>query len=343
MQLDARMLNADRVSALVRHRLSAVFELFDNPEVTEVSINCGDEIWITKAGRRERAPQVRLTEVDISSAIRELAGAMGQDARPETPSAIVHAKLPGLRFAGVLGPTAGKGSALSIRKHAKKVFTLDQYVAAGSIPAAAGQQLRQWVREGKNMLVCGSTDTGKTTLLNALSREIPGDERVLTIEEPRELQLVTPNWIPLEANVQKALTPTLLVELCVRKSPDRILLGELKGPEAAAFLEAANTGHHGCMASLHCNSAYDALARLEVLTLRAGLDWPLAAIRQQIASTIHVIVHMGKADGMRRLNEVALVRGYDAVTSRYDVEWIYRRADGAASGQQGERASHEQH
>jgi pilus assembly protein CpaF len=184
--------------------------------------------------------------------------------------------------------------------------------------------LAKAVREGKNILAGGSTDTGKTTLLNALSREIPRNAAVLTIEDTLELNLIVPNWRQLETNAQKGLTATVLVEYGMRASPDRILVGELRGREAAAFLEAANTGHSGCMASLHCNSAYDALARLEVLVLRADLGWPLPAIRQQIASTIDLVIHMARINGKRVLSEVAEIKSYIPDLGRYELDYLYK-------------------
>ena len=325
MNLDNRALNEQRVFDLVQHRLRDLFSLFERDGVTEVAVNGPREIWVTEHGRRHQVRDFVISEETVASALRELASGMGGEARAETAKAIVSAKMPGYRFAGLLWPTASKGSAISIRKHASRVFTLDEYVAQGSVPAEMAQLIRGLVVEGANMLVTGSTDTGKTTLLNAVSREIPSTECVVSIEDTRELQLIVPNWRPLETNAQKELTATRLLEFTMRSSPDRIILGELRGAEAAVFLEAANTGHHGCMASLHCNSAFDALARLEVLTLRAGLDWPLQAIRQQIASTIQVVIHMARVEGRRVLNEVARIRGVTDSTGKYDVEFLFQR------------------
>lgn len=304
--------------------MGPVFRLFDDaPEITEITINAPDEIYMTMRGRKSRVDGMQLPEADVASAIRELASSMGNDARPETPQAIVHAKLPGYRFAALLAPTATKGSAMAIRRHSPRVLSLDDYVASGTMPSDVADVIRHHVKVGSNMLVSGSTDSGKTTLLNAISREIPKDVRVGTIEDTRELQLAVDNCLYTETNTQKGLTATKLVEFLMRASPERIILGELRGPEAAAFLEAANTGHNGCMASLHCNSAYDALARLEILTLRADLGWPLEAIRQQIASTIRVVVHMARVSGRRMLNEVALIDGYR--DGNYAVSYLYQR------------------
>jgi len=327
MNLDNRALNEQRVFDLVQHRLRELFSLFHQEGVTEVAVNGPHEIWVTEHGRRRQVRDFVITEDAVASALRELASGMGGEARAETAKAIVSAKMPGYRFAGLLWPTASKGSAISIRKHATRVFTLDEYVLQGAIPEDMAALIRSEVVAGANMLVTGSTDTGKTTLLNAVSRAIPDAECVVSIEDTRELQLTVPNWRPLETNTQNGLTATRLLEFTMRSSPDRIILGELRGAEAAVFLEAANTGHHGCMASLHCNSAFDAFARLEVLTLRAGLDWPLQAIRQQIASTIHIVIHMARVEGRRVLNEIVRIRGFNDTTGKYDVESLFQRAN----------------
>lgn len=321
---DSRSANSSRAADLVRYRLQSAFALLEKPDVTEVSIIGGQNIWITRAGFREQVAGLSIPEVDLAGTLYALAGAMGQSATPETAEAIVNAKLPGFRFSGVLAPTSAKGTSINIRKHSPKILGLDDYVEFGSMPADIADMLREAVLRGDNLLATGSTDTGKTTLLNALSREIPADQSVLTIEDTLELNLAVPGWRPLETNAQKGLTATKLVEYAMRASPDRILLGEIRGVEAAAFIEAANTGHHGCMASLHCNSAYDALSRLEILVLRAGLGWPLSAIQLQIAATIKMVVHMARVNGRRVLNEVALIRGVSPESGRYLVDLVYQ-------------------
>lgn len=324
MLRDSRSANTSRAEEIVRYRLASVFALFDQPDVTEVSIIGGGNIWATRSGMREPVA-LKLEEPDLVGTLNALASSMGQSATPETADAVVHSKFPGYRFSGVLAPTSAKGTSINIRKHSPRVFTLDDYVRLGSMPTHVAEFLAESVRRGDNMLAAGSTDTGKTTLLNALSREIPSDKAVLTIEDTLELNLVVPNWRQLEANAPKGLTVTKLVEYAMRASPDRIVVGELRGVEAAAFLEAANTGHEGCMASLHCNSAYDALSRLEILVLRADLGWPLPAIRQQIASTIKTVVHMARVNGRRVLNEVAVIKGNSPDTGHYEVDFVYQR------------------
>ena len=323
MLQDSRSANTSRAEQIVRYRLASVFALFEQQDVTEVSIIGGENIWITRAGLREPV-DLKVPETDLTGTLNALASSMGLTATPETVDAVVHAKFPGYRFSGVLAPTSAMGTSINIRKHAPRVFTLDDYVGMDCMPSEVALMLAKAVREGKNILAGGSTDTGKTTLLNALSREIPRNAAVLTIEDTLELNLIVPNWRQLETNAQKGLTATVLVEYGMRASPDRILVGELRGREAAAFLEAANTGHSGCMASLHCNSAYDALARLEVLVLRADLGWPLPAIRQQIASTIDLVIHMTRINGKRVLSEVAEIKSYIPDLGRYELDYLYK-------------------
>lgn len=320
---DPRLQNTNRAYEMVRDRLREVFALFDDPHVTEININGGENIWIAKNGIREKVEGLTVPEIVLTSALRELASSMGQDAIPETPSAMVHAKMPGLRFSGCLAPTASGGTIVSIRKHSPRVLSLEDYVKWGTLPQHVADFLRSEVARGANMLVAGGTDSGKTTFLNALSREIPLTERVATIEDTRELMLVVGNWFAFEYNKQAGITATMCVDMCMRSSPDRILLGEMKDEVAAAFLEAANTGHHGMAATTHANSSLRGLDRVELLTLRAGLGWPLEAIRQTVGSTIDIVVHLRKRDGRRELAEVARVKGYDVATSSYRLDYIW--------------------
>jgi len=320
---DPRKENEHRAFESVKIRLGTVFELFEEQGVTEVNINGCDDIWISRFGKRVQMEGMKLEEIDLNMALRALASAMGQDVSPDDSRCMVHAKMPGYRFAGCLAPTSSRGTSISIRKHSPRVLALSDYVKSGQMPQAIADWLADQVKIGSNILIGGGTDSGKTTFLNALSREIPADERVATIEDTRELTILVPNWIPFEYNKQAGITAQLCVDMCMRSSPDRIIAGELKDETAANFLEAANTGHHGCMATTHANSSYESLARVELLTLRAGLGWPLPAIRQQVASTIHAVVHLRKRNGRRELNEVARIVGYDHSVERYKLELVH--------------------
>ena len=323
IQIDATAKNAHHAFELIRVRLAPLFDLFKIEGVTEVNFNGPDDAWITRNGRRERASVSGITEIKASSAVRELASSMGQESQASTVTAIVDAKMPGFRFSAILAPVASKGSALSIRKHSPRVLALADYVAQGVISESIAQVLSDKVREGKNMVIGGGTDSGKTTFLNALSREIPADERVGTIEDTRELSLIVNNWLALESNAQNGVTATLLLKSLMRHSIDRIICGELRDGAAADFISSANTGHHGCMTTLHCNSAGMALERLEDLCLQGEASWPLTAIKRNIGRTIQIVAHFKKHDGKRRLNELVEIAGVDPSTNNYVIQPLF--------------------
>lgn len=291
----------------VRLRLAKVFELFERPGLTEVNINHAGSVWVRVNGLSEPvdASSLALNEANLAQVIRELATSQGGDAVASTTDGWVHAKMGPFRFSGLMHPISVAGSSLNIRKQAHRIFSIDEYVDAGVVSHHAAQYLKDAVERGANILVSGSTDSGKTTFLNALSLLIPREDRVITIEDTCELQLAIPNWVPWEyRGGRDGVTASALVTLAMRYSPRRIILGEMKDKVAADFLEACNTGHEGCMSTLHANSAGDALARLELLALRAGLDWPLEAIRQQISQVIHCVVQLKLVGGKRRLVEL---------------------------------------
>lgn len=326
-QLDLQATNAARAFTLISTRLAPLFELFNVPGTTEVNFNGPGDVWVTRQGRREMAATAEVSEVTAAAAVRELASSMGQEATASTETAIVDAKMPGYRFSAILSPVASKGTAFSIRKHSPRTLSLSDYVEQGSLTPETAELLSRLVKEGRNMLIGGGTDSGKTTFLNALSREIPADERVGTIEDTRELNLIVENWLPLETNAQRGVTPTLCLKALMRQSPDRIICGELRDGAAADFLNSANTGHHGCMATVHCNSAQLALDRLEDLCIGAEEGRPLLSIQRNIGRTIQVVAHFKKSNGRRLLNELVEVHGFNMGTNTYDTTILFNHKE----------------
>lgn len=323
VEINATQKNADRAFVMIRARLKSLFDLFDAPGVTEVNFNGPNDAWITRFGKREQACVIDIDEITASSAVRELASSMGQEAIASTPAGNVDAKMPGFRFSAVLAPVASNGTILSIRKHSPRVLALSDYVRDGQFSQEIADLLAGLVRTGKNILIGGSTDSGKTTFLNALSREIPLADRVLTIEDTRELSLVVKNWVPLETNEQKGVTATELLKTAMRHSPDRIICGELRKGDAWDFLASCNTGHGGCMSTIHCTSAYKALKRMQTLCL-LGVDIPMAAIQSSIAESIEYVFHFKKfPDGQRRLSEIVEVQDYDQESANYRTKSIF--------------------
>jgi pilus assembly protein CpaF len=322
-QIDATAKNAERAFVLIKSRLGPLFALFSQEGVTEVNLNGVDNVWITRLGKREKVDVTGISEVSAAAAVRELASSMGQEAVESTPTAIVDAKMPGLRFSAILAPVASNGTILSIRQHNNTVRRLSDYIHDGVLPASVAEALSNHIKNGSNILIGGGTDSGKTTFLNALTREIPNTERVLTIEDTRELSVIVPNWVALETNASKQVTATLLVKATLRHSPDRIICGELRDGVAADFISSCNTGHHGCMATLHASSAMLTLERLEDLCLQGASDWPLAAIQRNIGRAIQLVVHLEKKDGQRRVTEVLQIDGFDLQSHSYNVTSIF--------------------
>ena len=234
---------------------------------------------------------------------------------------MVDARLPdGSRVNAIIPPLSVHGSALTIRKFADKKLTTDDLVGFGSITREMGQFLEQAVKARKNILVSGGTGSGKTTLLNILSLFIPQGERVITVEDSAELKLTHPNIVTLEArpaNVEGKGRVTIrdLVINTLRMRPDRIIVGECRGPEALDMLQAMNTGHDGSLTTCHANTPRDALSRLENMVLMAGMELPTSAIREQVASAIDLIVQQTRMlDGSRKVIKISEVTGREGDT-----------------------------
>jgi pilus assembly protein CpaF len=226
-------------------------------------------------------------------------------------------------------PCAVAGPVLTIRKFTRR-YSLDDLVAVGSLTPETGRQLTGAIAAEQNVLISGGTGTGKTTLLNALAAHIPDQDRIVLIEETAEIHLSKPNVVRLEARRAQAalgqeapLPPVTIADLlraALRHRPDRILVGEVRGAEAFDLLQALNTGHLGSLSTIHANSAEQALTRLAHCVLTANVGLPHRSIREAIGLAIHLIVHIGRVRGHRRVTQVAAVRGYDVQTDRFLLE-----------------------
>lgn len=329
-QLDFRARVSEAAYRIIAARLTPLFNLFEQDGVTEVNLNGPDDVWITRYGKREKAEVCGVNEATAFSAARELAASMGQEADANSANCFVDAKMPGYRFSAILSPVAYRGTTMSIRKHSPVVLSLADYVEKGVMTQGVADTLSHAVTAGKNILIGGGTDSGKTTFLNALSREIPADERVGTIEDTRELSLAVPDWVPLEYNAQKGVTATMSLKALMRHSPHRIICGELRDEVAADWISSANTGHHGIMATVHTTSAALALERLEDLCLKADSNWPLLAIQRNIGRTIDLVVHFKKHKGRRLLNEIIEVHGFDPVAQTYRFTPLFNHQEPSA-------------
>jgi pilus assembly protein CpaF len=226
-------------------------------------------------------------------------------------------------------PCSVDGPTLTVRKFTHR-YTLQELVGVGTLTHELAAQLTLAVRKRKNVLISGGTGTGKTTLLNALAATIPAQDRIVLIEETSEILIDKPNLVRFEARRSQAplgqevplpaVTIADLLRATLRHRPDRILVGEVRGPEAFDLLQALNTGHQGALSTIHANSAEQAFTRLAHCVLTANVGLPHHSVREAIALAIHVIVHIGRIDGVRRVTQIVDVRGYNAETDRFALE-----------------------
>jgi pilus assembly protein CpaF len=290
--------------------------LLADPSVTEIMVVDPRTIYVERAGVLEETA-LHFTDDDaVRATIERIVTPIGR--RIDESSPLVDARLPdGSRVNAIIPPLASRGPCITIRKPPSRSLTLDDLVAAGSLDKPMADFLTAAVRARKNVVISGGTGSGKTTLLNVLSAAIPERERIVTIEDAAELQLRQRHVVGLEArppNVEGkgAFSIRDLVKNALRMRPDRIVVGECRGGEALDMLQAMNTGHEGSMTTTHANSPREAVTRLETLCLMAGLELPVAAIRQQLASSIHLIVQQSRAaDGARRITSITEVVGLD--------------------------------
>jgi pilus assembly protein CpaF len=285
--------------------------------ITEVMVNSHHTIYVERKGQIEETDVQFASERHLLQVIDRIVAQTGR--RIDEASPMVDARLPdGSRVNAIIPPLAITGPSLTIRKFSKEPLTIDDLVSYGTLSHQAAAFLEACVSGKLNILVSGGTGTGKTTMLNVLSSFIPERERIVTIEDAAELRLSQKHVISLEArpaNIEGKGQITIrdLVRNALRMRPDRIIVGECRGPEAVDMLQAMNTGHDGSLTTIHANSPRDALARTETLVLTAGFDLPLKAIRDQIASAFDLIIHTQRlVDGRRRIThitEVARVEG----------------------------------
>jgi pilus assembly protein CpaF len=290
--------------------------LLTDPTVTEVMCNAHDEIWVERQGRIEPTSAAFTDDAHYRQVIEKIVAGVGR--RLDEGSPMVDARLPdGSRVNAIVPPLAVHGAVLTIRKFAADPYTVQDLIGFGTFTLDLATLMEACVRAKLNILVSGGTGTGKTTNLNVLSAFIPPGERILTIEDSAELQLQQPHVVSLEArppNAEGAGEVRIrdLVKNSLRMRPDRIIVGEVRGPEALDMLQAMNTGHEGSMTTVHANSARDAMSRLETMVLMAGYDLPLRAIREQIASAIHLILQLNRMpNGSRVVTAVTEVQGME--------------------------------
>jgi pilus assembly protein CpaF len=330
---DAAILSGERrrhVADLIMREtagLGPLEELLADPRVEEVMVNGPDAVYVERAGRIERTEITFASEAALRDAIERVLAPAGR--RVDELSPMTDARLAdGSRVNVVIPPLAVSGPTVSIRRFTAARPDPDELVATGTLSEDAYRLLRTAVRERRSVLVSGGTGSGKTTMLNALSAWLSPTERVITIEDAAELQLRQPHVVRLEsrpASIESRGEVTIrdLLRNALRMRPDRIVIGEVRGPEALDLLSALNTGHDGALSTLHANSPEDALRRLETLALMAGVGLPHEAISDQLARGLDLVAHMRRdADGRRRLVEIGAVV---EVMGRAGVREVWRR------------------
>ncbi|MEY2399355.1 MAG: pilus assembly protein CpaF [Actinomycetota bacterium] len=284
--------------------------------ITEVMVNGPDHIYVERNGQIERVPSGFIDEDHVRRVIDKIVVQVGR--RIDESNPMVDARLPdGSRVNAVIHPLSIGGPFLTIRKFAKDPFTVDDLIGFGTLCPEVIPLLEGAVRGKLNIVVSGGTGTGKTTLLNVLSGFIPEDERVVTIEDAKELQLRQEHVLPLEArsaNIEGRGTVSIrdLLRNSLRMRPDRIVVGECRAGEALDMLQAMNTGHDGSITTVHSNTPRDTLSRIETMTMMAGFDLPIRAIREQMASALDLIIHVTRLrDGTRRVTHITEVQGME--------------------------------
>lgn len=309
--------------------LGVLGQIITDSDITEVMINGYQDIFIEKNGQLRKLENHFESRQELETIITKFVSQAGRVVNESEPIVDTHLS-DGSRVNVVMPPVALNGPIVTIRRFPKEAMTVRKLIEYGSITPEVAEFLALLVRARYNIFVSGGTGSGKTTFLNALSNFIPGDERIITIEDSAELQIrnIT-NLVRLETrnagpDGSGAITIKDLIKSALRMRPDRIVVGEVRGAEALDMLQAMNTGHDGSLSTGHANSTYDMLSRLETMVLQGAAGLPLEAIRQQIGSAVDIVIHLSRLrDKSRRTMEIVEILGYDRETHTYKVNPLY--------------------
>ncbi len=326
--IDRAQLHADVLNEAVG--LGPLERLLADDSITEVMVNRANQIFVERNGRLELSDCTFTSDHAVLSVIERIISPLGR--RIDESSPMVDARLKdGSRVNAIIPPLAIKGPSLTIRKFAKKRLRFEDLIRFGSLDEPMVEFLRVCVEQRKNIIVSGGTGSGKTTLLNVLSNFIPMNERIVTVEDAAELQLNQPNLVSLESRPPNlegkgAITIRDLVRNALRMRPDRIVVGECRGGEALDMLQAMNTGHDGSLTTAHANSPRDVLSRIEVMVMMAGMELPVSAIREQIASAVDIIVQQARFPcGSRKVTHITEVAGIESGTIQLQNIFVFNQ------------------
>jgi len=318
----------DIFSQTLREHLAPLAPALSDASVSDILVNGAEEIFIEKQGRLFRTEMRFDDERALDAAVRNVAQFVGKTVTAEEP--LLDARLPdGSRVTVILPPVARKGIYMAIRKFQREVMHMQRLIQLDTVDTESAQFLTACVMSSRNIIVCGGTGSGKTSLLNVISAAIPQDQRILVLEDSTELQLQQPHVIGLETRPpdrfdRGEVTMRDLLRASLRMRPDRIVIGEVRGPEALDLIQAMTSGHRGSMSTTHANNPFDCLARLETLCMMSDVELPLHALRSQIASSVDLIIQIARfPDGSRKVTHVSEVL---ALTKdvEYQIHDLYR-------------------
>ena len=310
--------------------LRPIQHLIQDPDISEIMVNGPERIFIEKAGYLQAVPGVKLTPESLIVAVKNIARRLGDDISEAKP--ILDSRLPdGSRVAAVIPPCSIQGVALTIRKFNSHKFKMNDLIERGTVTPDLAKQLEDFVVQRKNILICGGTGSGKTTLANILMEFIDDQERIVLIEDTAEIQIHKQNVLRFEARLEQnglpAVTIRDLLKATLRHRPDRIIVGEIRGGEAFDLLQLLNTGHSGTISTVHANSAAQGISRFTTCVLQSGIEMPYRAIKTNIAESLNIIVQIDRRPGCRFVSEVLEIQDYKLEYDQYELRNLYRLPD----------------
>lgn len=297
--------------------------------ISEIMGNPDGSWWYERDGIIHRETTVSFDAGKLRTGLEVIANNIGKKLDDDNP--LLHAQLPdGSRLAAVIPPVVRPAPALVVRKFTSRHFTVDDLIARGSLTRSLADFLEEQIRAGKTLLISGGTGSGKTTLLRILANAIPDTERIVVIEDTSELGIQKPNILATECQTdtfKSSVTFDDLLKSALRWRPDRIILGEVRGIEARTLLDSLNTGHSGSLATIHANSATKALRRFANLVLRSHAQAAFSDIEAEIGESVDFVVHVDREPGRRVIREVLALTGYDRLSQRFQMEYVYRAGE----------------